>query len=305
MRRLRPEPCRQFSPDVQKQQMVLARLDRAQDDEVRLRQRSGTDVRPEPGRRQRGGHRWRHRQLPGAREIFQVAQSRARIGDHARGAAQHAFHALAVLQLFARTAILGVGDRDQVVHQKDGPQPMAQQPRHHAVVLDAGVAQVEVDAVAALLRRPGRHASPRDDQRGIAREAACRRLQQREQLLRCFVAHDATPAAPLQNSLGARAEMRDVGQADPIHTRRHSAPGRARHQAADVDQDGALQRASRSWCYWPRLRTVTTGTTTDDTMFRNFCSSAAGALETYSTSRLRIGKSCATKNIAGSFRSTL
>lgn len=48
---------------------------------------------------------------------------------------------------------------------------------------------------------------------------------------------------------------------------------------------------------------LSTGYATENARFRNFCNSAAGALLTYSTSLLLMGKLCITKKLAGSRRS--
>ena len=55
--------------------------------------------------------------------------------------------------------------------------------------------------------------------------------------------------------------------------------------------------------YFVACTAFNTGYATENTTFRNFCSSAAGAFETYSKSLLLIAKLCITKKLAGLCRS--
>ena len=143
---------------MQQQKMVLAGLDGAQHDKGR---RPSWLMRDLVGRRSEVGAKQsccagRVRYIELACECLEAAQGGAAVGDHPSPRPQHGLHAVAMALGFAGTAELWVRDRDEVVDEIDRLDVGSGCPATEVRALQAGVADVQVQATAP--RRAGEFA---------------------------------------------------------------------------------------------------------------------------------------------------
>ena len=97
----------------------------------------------------------------------------------------------------------------------------------------------------------------------------------------------------MDDGLGARTEMLEIGQADAVDTGRMTTGPPAPDQPGDIEQEWRVVRQDRGQRMV--LRTVATGSTEDARMFTKRCKSDNCELAMYITSPSRIPNLCAAK----------
>src|SRR6478672_5658638 len=115
------KPVDHLRPDVQQQNMILARFDRSKNDKAWMRAglgccRGHQIVAAEPG-----GNRGRWPDLFIATKGLKLVQGCMAVPDNSRRGRKHSAHSLPMPQRFAGATILRVSNWDEVVHKINGP----------------------------------------------------------------------------------------------------------------------------------------------------------------------------------------
>src|SRR6185312_15662903 len=88
-------------------------------------------------------------------EFRQLVQSRPAVSDHSCAGRQDGSHPLPMPLRFSGTAELGMGDRDQVVHEVDGPDIRLSGPRSITVRVEPSMTNVQIEpALVGATPRP-------------------------------------------------------------------------------------------------------------------------------------------------------
>src|SRR6185312_16159478 len=80
-------------------------------------------------------------------EFRQLVQSRPAVSDHPCAGRQDGSHPLPMSLRFSGAAELGMGDRDQVVHEVDGPDIRLSGPRSITVRVESSMTDVQIEPV--------------------------------------------------------------------------------------------------------------------------------------------------------------
>jgi len=159
------------------------------------------------------------------------------VADHPGAAGQDRRHPPRVPLVLARAAIFGMGQRNEVVNEINCAQPVRPHPAPERGVVEAGMAQVEIERACPVFRlcQPPRKA--RRQPHDLAAEIARWNAKELEQGLRCTFIEDENPPAALDDGQRAVRELFQVGQADPVDAGRYPPRPTAPDQSADVEQD--------------------------------------------------------------------
>ena len=184
-----------------------------------------------------------------------------------------------------------MGDRDQIVHEIERPNARVFYPGGEAGVVQACMADVQVEpALGALLPSSG-GTEDVPDQPGA--DICSRRREDLEQLPGRLAVEDPAKARMMDDGLRARTKMLEISQTDPVDARRMAAGPPAPNQPGDIEQKWRVVR--QGFDQRMVLRTVATGSTEDARMFTKRCKSDNCELAMYMTSPSRTPKRCAAK----------
>ena len=135
---------------------------------------------------------------------------------------------------FSGTAELGMGDRDQVVHEVDGPDIRLSGPRSITVRVEPSMTNVQIEP--ALVGATPRPKVPEYSRYQAPAKTLLRTFQQSEEGLRGARVEDASKKPVLDDGLGPMPEMAEVGEADAIDAGRETTLPATPDQARDIQQ---------------------------------------------------------------------
>lgn len=219
-----PVGIEKIPPDGEQQGMVLARLDRAEDDESRPPVRTGRRWhRLARVATQMCGDRRAFRKILAAPELLERVQGRLAVADDPGGGRKHRAHPQAMPLGFARAAQLRVRDRNEIVHHVDRPQALGADPARKARVVKPSVADIEVkpSLAAAAATGNGKRAGKRGDQ-GRTDIAVVGQQNVEQPVRRAFRKYPAGPDT-LDDGLAVVTELFEIGEAHPVDAGREPA----------------------------------------------------------------------------------
>ncbi len=157
-----PEIAAQLAPQVEQQQVIFARLDRADIDEIRPADRRDAGLR---GGRQIGAERRRQDRRRPAGAIEMRLQRRAgyrRVHDQRVGERGRGLDPAEVVRRLARLRVFGELDRDQIMDQADEARPAALlQARDQPSLFEMVVRDQQIDGAAGAVAQYAEQAAAR------------------------------------------------------------------------------------------------------------------------------------------------
>ena len=139
---------------------------------------------------------------------------------------------------FSGAAELGMGDRDQVVHEVDGPDIRLSGPRSITVRVESSMTDVQIEPV--LPRATPRPKVPEYTRHQAPAKMLLRTFEQSEEGLRGPGVEDASKMPVLDDGLGPMPEMAQIGEADAIDAGRETTLPATPDQARDIQQKGGV-----------------------------------------------------------------
>jgi len=187
--------------------------------------------------------------------VGEIVNCRLTVADDAGGGPQDRPHSLAMTLVFTRPTIMRMHDRNKVVNEIDRSDGRSGHPVSEAVGIQSRMANIQIESIFAF---PVEGAKMPENGRGeLGPKSARRGLEQSEQVLRSSRAQNSTKTIMLDHCLGPRAEMPEVGQADPVHAGGQATSPAAPDQPRSVQQEcGVVGQAIDQG---RTVRTVATG----------------------------------------------